>query len=1093
MKYSMRFALSCLRACVCAVLAGAAYAQLAEPWQTAYTGDDAAGNHVIAFWNFDETAETATDVSGHDHAGGLDGVARRADGRFGGCIESFPGWPVEDARHGLRVANAPALTPRGAFTIEMWLCPSPAFETYDEAFIVDKKYVAHTDYQWVLERPDKDGRRGMRVCLGFGENSDTWYAPEKAAFKQDTWSHIAFTYDGAGTVRFFCNGRSLGESTKPGRGSVFPGGHFLSIGDRVGSYYHGFPGRLDEVRITEGTREFRPLNVFADHARSAYVRMEPSPQLQFRLTNTSRESLSDVTATVRIPGIPDRTYAVPEIASGASHAIEYPFDTRMRPDEYPVHVQCRIGESPDAWENAQTFTVNLVPRRLPHRMPVVMWGIGGIESVTENTAALKEIGFTHCLGLGCDFQRIWDAGQPVSAVSDNDLARSRRMLDQALVDDIGVVISLGVGHWLENRSDLLRIDREGNPYKDVNVCCNLPPIPEFGRNVGVSVAQTFGAFPAFRAALINTEVRDGTQLCFHDADRAMYRAAAGKEFPSAAEDKRGVSYSTIPDLAATRVTPDSDDLLQFYGWFWRTGDGWSTFHSAINDGLHSSGRSDFWTFFDPAVRVPPLWGSGGNVNFLSHWTYTYPDPIRIGLTTDELFAMAKGGPAGQDVMKMTQIIWYRSQTAPADTALDGNAATSPWEDRDPGAQYITIAPMHLREALWTKIARPIKGIMYHGWESLVPNDGSAGYRYTHPETRFALKALLNDVIAPLGPTLLQVPAAPADVAFLESFTSSMLAGRGTYGWGGSWAGDAYHAVLYAHLQPEIVYEETILKSGLDAYRVLVLADCDVLPQSIVDRIHVFKQNGGIVVGDERLCPAVQPDILLPVYERTKSADKDRESLLARARSLREQLDTRYSRYADSTSEDVLPYRRRYGTSDYVFTINDRREFGDYVGQHGLVMENGLPASAQIALKRAAGHVYDLVEHRHVPAQTEGDTLRIPAELDPGGGRLWLVTERPIEQVLIQAPEEAHRGDTFAIEVLVTENTGAPIDAVVPVKLTIRDPDGRLAEFSGYYGARDAKLAIGLAVAANDVPGMWTIEARELASDIVARRYFRLLK
>ncbi len=30
-----------------------------------------------------------------------------------------------------------------------------------------------------------------------------------------------------------------------------------------------------------------------------------------------------------------------------------------------------------------------------------------------------------------------------------------------------------------------------------------------------------------------------------------------------------------------------------------------------------------------------------------------------------------------------------------------------WEDHDPGAAYITIAPMHLKEALWTKIARPI--------------------------------------------------------------------------------------------------------------------------------------------------------------------------------------------------------------------------------------------------------------------------------------------------------------------------------------------------------------------------------------------------
>ena len=38
------------------------------------------------------------------------------------------------------------------------------------------------------------------------------------------------------------------------------------------------------------------------------------------------------------------------------------------------------------------------------------------------------------------------------------------------------------------------------------------------------------------------------------------------------------------------------------------------------------------------------------------------------------------------------------------------------------AAYITISPMHLRESFWTKIARPVRGIMYHGWQALVPTD-----------------------------------------------------------------------------------------------------------------------------------------------------------------------------------------------------------------------------------------------------------------------------------------------------------------------------------------------------------------------------------
>lgn len=64
-------------------------------------------------------------------------------------------------------------------------------------------------------------------------------------------------------------------------------------------------------------------------------------------------------------------------------------------------------------------------------------------------------------------------------------------------------------------------------------------------------------------------------------------------------------------------------------------------------------------------------------------------------------------------------------------------------------------------------------------------------------------------------------------------------------------------------------------------------------------------------------------------------------------------------------------------------------------------------------------------------------------------------------------------------------------AVIPIELDLRDPDGKRAEFSGYYGALDGRLSVTLTPAVNDTPGMWTIEARELASGIVTRSYFRL--
>ena len=228
-----------------------------------------------------------------------------------------------------------------------------------------------------------------------------------------------------------------------------------------------------------------------------------------------------------------------------------------------------------------------------------------------------------------------------------------------------------------------------------------------------------------------------------------------------------------------------------------------------------------------------------------------------------------------------------------------------------------------------------------------------------------------------------------------------------------------------------------------------------------------------------------------VYQRRIQADADKEALVTRARLLREQLDARYQPYVDSSLEDALPYRRSCGSSDYIFAINDRREFGNYVGHHGLVMENGLPASAQFTVNRSAGFVYDLLDHRPVPVEGDGTVMRMPVELEPGGGRLWLITEKAIAGVQIQAPAEAVRGEGLPVVVTVVDDAGAPVNAVIPLELVIRDPDGRRAEFSGFYGARDGQASITLTLAPNDTPGVWTIEARELASGIVTRHYVQL--
>ncbi len=476
-------------------------------------------------------------------------------------------------------------------------------------------------------------------------------------------------------------------------------------------------------------------------SRRAFVRMEADASTRIMLHNTLAQVVDDVRVQVELAQTL-QTFALGQLAPGAQAMVRLEVDARLRPDDYPmvVHVSGQVAGQPVGIDTARTIVITARPIE---RMPVLMWGGGDAET-------LNDIGFTHKLIWLQDYGRVWDAGAPTQAVAEDKLAEPGEMLDDLLARGLGGAVYLYPGRWVGRtegvRETFDRVDRQGVARGRENTCATFPEVQAYAYNIGASVAQTFGHYPALQASLVHSEIRDATDLCFHDHDRAAYRDFAGVDIPELATSKSGVRRASLSAFPADRVVPDDDALLQFYRWFWKQGDGWNRLHTQVHEGLKSTGREDLWTFFDPAVRVPSLWGSGGDVDVLSQWTYSYPDPIKMGQATDELFAMAAGRP-GQQVMKMTQIIWYRSQTAPELPADESTWAD--WERELPEARFITISPDHLREALWVKLSRPIRGIMYHGWGSLVPSE-TGSYQFTHPGTRPALTQLLRDVVQPLG-------------------------------------------------------------------------------------------------------------------------------------------------------------------------------------------------------------------------------------------------------------------------------------------------------------------------------------------------------
>lgn len=956
-------------------------------------------------------------------------------------------------------------------------------------FLIDKKYInyaretpdANSDYCLCLTGSGMNRR--LVAHLGY-ETSSATYTSNQFAVDPDRWMHVAFTYDGAGVGRFFVDGKSMGKTVHEGRGAVYAGRYGVVIGDRHGSTYTGFPGYIAQVRLSNGiVPAFSgSLEVTAGSGRTAFLRMEKDAQVSLVVSNDTARPLREASLRVTFAG-ETRTLPVPDLAPNQEHSVPLPVDTRVRPGAYPLAVTAVATDGEREYRTETGLDVVVAARPLPDQMPVVLWGSGDLKRV-------KEIGFTHQLVHVEDYGKIWTAGEPTEAMSTGAIAERARMLDQYLANDLGALVYLYPGRWLATNEKLLeqfaRVDRAGKRVAGENVCAALPEVQRYAFNVGASVARTFGHFPALQGALVHSEIRDGTALCFHPQCQEAYRKASGAEVPAEAQSKWGARANTLKEFPLKQVVPDNDPILNYYRWFWKDGDGWNPLHTQVHRGLKSTGRNDLWTFFDPAVRVPSLWGSGGGVDVLSQWTYSYPDPIKIGQATDELFAMAEGQP-GQQVMKMTQVIWYRSGTAPE--LPKDEARHAAWEKEKPDAQFITIAPDHMREAFWSKVSRPVRGIMYHGWQSLADTGSTTGYRFTNPETAGVLTELVRTVVRPLGPTLLQVPDRQSDVALLESFASQMYAGRGANGWSNSWEADMHLILQWAQLQPRVLYEESVLRDGLDRYRVLVMPCCDVLPESVARKVAEFQRRGGIVVADEHLTPALTADIVVPSFKRTKKAQEDKAALQALAAGLRQELDLFYTRYGEASDPDVVVRFRRYGDTDYLFALNDKRTFGDYVGHHGLVMEKGLPHSASLTVRRPAGFVYDLVAHQAVPAKAADGSLRIDASFEPGGGKLFMVTPRRIAGVRLSLPERGTLGKSVPVRVTVVDERGAAVPAVVPVQVEVLDTQGQSAERSGYYAAKDGKLSLTLDLAPNDVPGRWTVRVRDLASGSTATQAF----
>ena len=996
-------------------------------------------------------------------------------------------------------------TPPGAFLFEAEFVPgslgasgSPAHEGHIWDDMAVNYVPKRTNRGFQITVAVRDGVWTPTLWAGFSNDTARAVGPA-VRLTPGTPAKIAVYFGANGRVVWDFNGELKDTSIPIARPLAPSVRHKPIIGDRACSLYHPFNGTIRRVAITPCKAQM--LTLWTE-GRRAGRRGEADATVKVKLTNLMAEPLVDACAVAEQfveEGRARRTeLALGTLAAGASTNVVCGIETRLRPGWHTLRMTVG-GMSASGGEVKLTrlFHIGIGPRS-DDRMMALMWGYAASE------ATLADYGFTHGLKYMSPGDR--------SALG---------TYDEALVAGVGLLHSMRTVYPGDKPDPkYARVNRDGSQPTHGGWGGKKAFVPEVSNPAFMEAmkplieadGRLYGDHPGFAGVLAISEARDGTKPSFN-TEHLRYKEETGRDVPPEVDGKvlhprKGLAASKkrFPD----GVVPVDDPVLAYYRWFWKGGDGWPGYSGGIAEEYHRQiSRPDFLVFWDPAVRCPPIWGSGGAVDMLNQWVYAVPEPMNVAGPAEEILAMSAGRP-GQRPAIMTQLICYRSQIAPT------NKVVSPvpeWVKRRPRADFPTIPPDTLQEATWSMIAKPVQAIMYHGWGTIYETGKATGYTYTNPESTDRIKHLLKEVVAPLGPTLKRLGRAAPPVAVLESFTTCALGGPASWGW----KVPSVTFMQRARLDPRVVYEETILRDGLDGVKVLYAPQCLFLTPPVIAKVREFQAKGGTLVADSQLLAALKADVEVPVVsfspppasdhtedvnamEAAREGDaktrlgtlRAKATMVAQAEELRRKLAPRYTPEADSSSPEIIVYSRRWNDARYLFAINDHRTFGDYVGPWGLTMEKGLPFEGEVSLvdDGAVRAVYELSRGGEVAFTREGGRIKVPVKYDTNDGRFFAFLRERIASVKTEAPKSVHAGDMVRVTFSALDAAGRPVEALLPAEMRLFDAAGRELDGAGWVCLQGGVCTVDLLTSLNDADGDYHLVCRDIASGLKVERTIR---
>ena len=965
----------------------------------------------------------------------------------------------------------PELSPRAfRLTVEFKLAEKAFTRTNRVLVVYDNKHAFY-----MVDSPKKTGHDGIMVVLerskgtrsfaiklhaGYGQTTKL-YATKPYPLEPNTPHTLSVDYNGAGTLCLEMDGdQTLIETNdpRPFSPAIFP----LAIGDRGTSKYSPFEGSIHRVVLE--ARE--PLKAkLLPKGRYSFVRDEERATAKLRLWVLEPEKYAGSRVEISgAEGITEGSFPFAVEEGGHEIVLTIPVNCSLKCAAYP----CTLKVVGNAEPLEFPFELHICPKWYDNDQE------RGLSTTDLHYPEVRQSGCTH-LGVTVGYGD-FSYGQ---SASEGSIQNAFRRMDQYLRDGMHASAwCLGPGTF-KKYSEQYPITRKGGEKNTKALEASNPEVQAKILDDVERYARACGTHPACDLIATSNESRDASFPNFSEHARESYRCATGKEIPPEVGDSRtGPHYRTLAKFPFTRIVPSNDPILEYYRWFWQEGDGWNPFLGKVAEAFAKGIGRPIATMYQPAVRVPPISGSGGPVTYNRHWTYIYPEPYNINYVISEQQNMVASTKGQEGVIASLQCFSYRSQLAPQEVKVD-NPPT--WAVERPNAVFITTPPDLLQEAMWVCFARQLFGIDAKSYKTLYDNvlrgesKLKAGYQFTNAASAPMLQKQFQTAGVPLGPLFRRIPERAPEVAVLESFSATIFAGRGTWGWQGKIYDYGTMATL-ANLNPKVLYEENIAKGVPAETKVIIMPDCDVLTEESYAALREFDRRGGLIVGDENLVPGLMADFRLPVFNRKrKDAMADDTAIRQGAQALRRDLADYYRPYSDTDKDNLFTLVRSWRQADYLFVINDRRQAGDYIGAYNRVLEQGMPNEGHAIIRRQAGAVYDLVAHKSVPfTSTNGETV-IPVSYSTNDGKALLVTDAPLKPLALGLVEQAKLDARFELTV-----TSPDKDVLIPIQLTIESEKGYRADESGYAIVEDGSFTRSIHIPVNADHGSWSFTVTNLA-------------